>query len=325
MKIPYIGIIQTLYLVTEIFEGEFHNCKTLVLENGSARLRIKGRIVRFRCKRGFQLYGAKVAVCRNEEWSFPAPVCVAEGEKCPNLKKTKDMMITSKLKNGLLMYSCKPGLTLTGNSTLYCDGSKWRGEIPQCIYVEPRKFCDFETADLCDWKQDGSDTSYYDWSRTTAAQIKNSTGTGPSSDHTYPDKDTGHYLFMEASRPTMPENYTTLLSPHYNPMEAGFCFEFWYHMLGRDGEENVGSLKVGIKDVNASSSNLDPVWIMSGNQGDTWHKGSLEIGTRTSRFQILITGTRGDDRRGDIAIDDVSITNCTSGKQNTYSFVCTFA
>ncbi|XP_062617964.1 sushi, von Willebrand factor type A, EGF and pentraxin domain-containing protein 1-like isoform X4 [Saccostrea cucullata] len=269
MKIPYIGIIQTLYLVTEIFEGaEFHNCKTLVLENGSARLRIKGRIVRFRCKRGFQLYGAKVAVCRNEEWSFPAPVCVAEGEKCPNLKKTKDMMITSKLKNGLLMYSCKPGLTLTGNSTLYCDGSKWRGEIPQCI---------------C------------------------------------------HYLFMEASRPTMPENYTTLLSPHYNPMEAGFCFEFWYHMLGRDGEENVGSLKVGIKDVNASSSNLDPVWIMSGNQGDTWHKGSLEIGTRTSRFQILITGTRGDDRRGDIAIDDVSITNCTSGKQNTYSFVCTFA
>ncbi|XP_062617963.1 MAM and LDL-receptor class A domain-containing protein 1-like isoform X3 [Saccostrea cucullata] len=279
MKIPYIGIIQTLYLVTEIFEGaEFHNCKTLVLENGSARLRIKGRIVRFRCKRGFQLYGAKVAVCRNEEWSFPAPVCVAEGEKCPNLKKTKDMMITSKLKNGLLMYSCKPGLTLTGNSTLYCDGSKWRGEIPQCIYVEPRKFCDFETADLCDWKQDGSDTSYYDWSRTTAAQIKNSTGTGPSSDHTYPDKDT-----------------------------------------------DVGSLKVGIKDVNASSSNLDPVWIMSGNQGDTWHKGSLEIGTRTSRFQILITGTRGDDRRGDIAIDDVSITNCTSGKQNTYSFVCTFA
>ncbi|XP_062568590.1 mucin-5AC-like isoform X2 [Saccostrea cucullata] len=294
-----------------------YNCKTPKLENGSARIRSKGRLVRYRCKRRYKLFGAKVAVCRNEEWNFPTPVCVANGRKCPKLKKTKDMIIESKLRNGLLKYSCKSGLTLIGNSTLYCDGSKWSSEVPQCIYVEPKKSCDFETADLCDWEQNDSDTPYFDWTRTTAAQIRHSTGTGPSSDHTYPDKETGHYLFMEASRPRRPGDYTTLLSPYYNPVEAGLCFEFWYHMLGRDREGDVGSLKVGIKDADANSSNLDPVWSMSGNQGDTWHKGSLEIGARTSRFQIIITGTRGDDHRGDIAIDDVSITNCTHDSTTT--------
>ncbi|XP_061177572.1 mucin-5AC-like [Saccostrea echinata] len=320
MKIPCIGIILTLYLATEISEGAGRfNCKKPTLENGSARIRSKGRLVRFRCKRRFKLYGAKVAICRNEEWTFPTPVCVANGKKCPKLKKNKDMLITSNLRNGLLKYSCKSGFKLIGNSLLYCDGSKWSSEVPQCIYVEPKKSCDFETEDLCDWEQDKSDTSYFDWTRTTAAQIKHSTGTGPTSDHTYPDKNTGHYLFMEASRPRMPGDYTTLLSPYYNPVEAGLCFEFWYHMLGQDGEGSVGSLKVGIKDSDASSSNLRPVWNISGNQGKSWHKGSLEIGKRTSLFQIVITGTRGDDHRGDIAIDDVSITNCTKDYTTTES------
>lgn len=77
---------------------------------------------------------------------------------------------------------------------------------------ESKKSCDFETADLCGWMQDDSDSSYFDWTRTTAAEMTHSQGTGPTSDHTFPDKETG---------------LTTDLHNHYNNIMV-FHFDFCF-------------------------------------------------------------------------------------------------
>ncbi|XP_062601612.1 uncharacterized protein LOC134263294 isoform X3 [Saccostrea cucullata] len=255
MKLTFVGILQTICLVTDIRgEDKKNNCTMPTINNGYARIRSRGRLVRFFCKKRFKLHGTEVSYCRNGEWIFPTPVCIDE---------------------------------------------------------EPKKSCNFEKADLCSWVQDKSDTTNFDWIRTNAVQLMLSNRTGPNSDHTYPNTNTGHYFLMEASIPREPGDYTTLFSPYYSPVEAGLCFEFWYHMHGRDGEGNLRSLHIGIKDTDADFPNFHSLWNISGNQGTNWQKGSFEIGERASFFQIVITGTRGEDHQGNIAIDDVSITNCT--------------
>ena len=43
--------------------------------------------------------------------------------------------------------------------------------------------CDFETVDICGYKQDTTDTANFDWTRDFGGT--RSVGTGPATDHTY--------------------------------------------------------------------------------------------------------------------------------------------
>ena len=43
---------------------------------GRMRVRERGKLVYFRCRRRFQMYGSARAVCINQTWSHPPPVCV---------------------------------------------------------------------------------------------------------------------------------------------------------------------------------------------------------------------------------------------------------
>ncbi|KAJ8299345.1 hypothetical protein KUTeg_023405 [Tegillarca granosa] len=52
------------------------NCPTVTLENGKVKIRSRGRIARFRCRRQYMLYGAKMAVCIGTTWSHQPPVCL---------------------------------------------------------------------------------------------------------------------------------------------------------------------------------------------------------------------------------------------------------
>lgn len=134
MKIPYFLIILTVYLATEFSEGQKYKCETPKLKNGKVRIRSKGQVVRFRCRKRFKLAGAKIALCLNDEWNFPVPVCVAPGKKCPKQKFSKDLLVTESLNRGFLEISCKPGLTLVGKDKIYCDGSQWSDEAAKCVY-----------------------------------------------------------------------------------------------------------------------------------------------------------------------------------------------
>lgn len=77
------------------------------------------------------------------------------------------------------------------------------------------------------------------------------------------------------------------------------CFTFWYHMNG----STMGSLNVYIE----ADGHMINAWSITGNQGDTWHRASLNIYTQ-QLFNITFEGIRGNDSNSDIALDDIMLT-----------------
>lgn len=198
--------------------------------------------------------------------------------------------------------------------TRFGEGDTSERIIAYTAPVNPhlRQFrCGFEDSALCLCSQDRSDT--FDWTRHNAASrdSKYTPNTGPSADH-HGDK-SGHYLYIETSRPRVPGDKARLLTPTFNsaptnpapnapaPASLAYCFSFYYHMYGK----HIGSLNVLLRQKSPSPSDSQ-VWSLSGNQGDRWRQARINI-QPSSAFQMVIEGVRGAGIEGDIAIDDISI------------------
>ena len=65
----------------------------------------------------------------------------------------------------------------------------------------------------------------------------------------------GYYLYIETSRPRVPGDKATILTPYLNGPQ---CMEFYYHMYGR----GIGSLNI--------FANNQTIFSKSGNQGKQW-------------------------------------------------------
>ncbi|KAJ7393860.1 hypothetical protein OS493_003527 [Desmophyllum pertusum] len=144
--------------------------------------------------------------------------------------------------------------------------------------------CDFER-DLCSWKQGTSDN--FDWTRISRATPSSSTG--PSSGH----GGKGSYLYIEASHPRT-EDDVAILSFSGTNSKPVVCLTFYYHMYGND----INELYLYNRGKN--------VWRMSGDQGDEWKKAQIII---TGNFQLVLIASVGKSYLGDIAIDDISVTD----------------
>ncbi|XP_072307376.1 MAM domain-containing glycosylphosphatidylinositol anchor protein 2-like [Eucyclogobius newberryi] len=187
----------------------------------------------------------------------------------------------------------------------------------QFLSVPGQFRCSFEDSALCLCSQDRSEQ--FDWTRHSAASrdSKYTPNTGPSADH-HGDK-SGHYLYIETSRPRIPGDKARLLTPTFNsapnsPAHANtapnapgpapntpgptYCFSFYYHMYGK----HIGSLNVFLRQKSSDSQ----VWSLSGNQGDRWRQARVTI-QPSSAFQMVVEGVRGSGIEGDVAIDDLSI------------------
>ena len=55
------------------------------------------------------------------------------------------------------------------------------------------------------------------------------------------------------------------------------------------------------------------LWSCSGNQGNGWFTTTVDFGKITGSFEIYVSASHSFDFRGDIALDDLSLTNCPSG------------
>lgn len=58
--------------------GQKYECEMPKLKNGRVRIRSKGQIARFRCRKPFKLYGEKMALCLKDVWNLPVPICVGK-------------------------------------------------------------------------------------------------------------------------------------------------------------------------------------------------------------------------------------------------------
>ncbi|XP_027200772.2 uncharacterized protein LOC113794829 [Dermatophagoides pteronyssinus] len=236
--------------------------------------------------------------------------------------------------------------TLSSSSIrAYCIGKQWfiddpdqpdhsftttmipLDQWPTCeIYEKPMEKsmnCTFENqyGSICGWMQDNEDD--FDWTRNFLQTPSHYDETGPSFDHTFGENGTGNYLYLESSYPRSPNEVARLYSPVFQHVENSSvaCFQFYYHMYGKA----CGTLRMFVKEKNQQLSQLEPVWEMSGDQGDQWLAGQIEIQPANSSmllqpFQIIIEGILGNGHQGDIAIDDLQLTlakSCSSLTNST--------
>ncbi|XP_035682616.1 uncharacterized protein LOC118420018 [Branchiostoma floridae] len=111
---------------------------------------------------------------------------------------------------------------------------------------------------------------------------------------------TSRYFFIESSAPRRPGQVARLLSPTRTANTDQHCLAFYYHMFGID----TGELTVYVEQDKVLGSS---VWEMAGNQGNRWNYAQVTI-TPTGLFRAVFEARRGKDYRGDIALDDVTIT-----------------
>ncbi|XP_013393211.1 MAM and LDL-receptor class A domain-containing protein 1 [Lingula anatina] len=188
-------------------------------------------------------------------------------------------------------------------------GTGYRGDIAlddvtvstgNCQSTTPAssRSCDFEDAKICGYTQDKTGDQF-DWTRASGAT--SSGNTGPSNDHTYGTPQ-GEYMYIEVSAPRKVNDIARLTSPKYKDNQA-MCLQFYYHMYGQD----IGTLNVFAKVNQALGS---AVFSMKGDQGNKWQVGQATIPAAAARrgYQLVFEGIRGSNYRGDIAIDDISMT-----------------
>ncbi|XP_033118987.1 MAM and LDL-receptor class A domain-containing protein 1-like [Anneissia japonica] len=155
--------------------------------------------------------------------------------------------------------------------------------------------CDFEDPSICNFVQDKTDD--FDWTRKNGSTP--SFNTGPSFDHTYANSE-GYYLYIETSGRSTNDT-ARLWTPQYSATN-GLCIKWFYHMYGR----TVNTLNVYV--VDSTDTVGTPVWTKKDNQGSSWLLGKVSF-AKFGIYSIMFEGIRGSGYSGDIAIDDVRITN----------------
>ncbi|ESO95335.1 hypothetical protein LOTGIDRAFT_232036 [Lottia gigantea] len=310
--IHYSFVIFLISIFQHSVEGQRNaGCVRPRIENGRAKVRARGKMVYFRCRKKFTRIGPKFAVCLpNSVWSQPAPICIGRG--CPTIVPKDGLQISGEYDGAMLKFTCPAGMKREGPESIHCNGKKWNADQPSCV-VGISLQCDFEQEELCGWSQSDDDDFEWTWLSGKTPTVN----TGPLRDHTHASNSTGHYLFIESSSPRKPLDRAVLASPLYQAKYSDTCFEFWYHMQGPDEENAVGSLEVFVKPESLTINDIDPEFIMEGNQGADWKRGTIYIEGQTEVFQIIIVGTRKEAFVSDIAIDDVRMYNCSEDSLTT--------
>ncbi|KAG8199603.1 hypothetical protein JTE90_009439 [Oedothorax gibbosus] len=271
------------------------------LKNGRVKLRSRGRIAKFLCDPGYELAGKRFTTCVRGQWNNPLPACVSIG--CTRPPLVANAWVSDMYRGAVLLYECRPGYTMHGGNTVYCDGRQWSSEAPVCgvSTTNPMKSCDFEDPNLCGWSHDP--THDFDWKRNQFATPSGHVRTGPTADHTFGPGKGGFYLYIEASSPRKVNDTARLFSPVYPSEYSDGCFVFWYHMFG----SQTGGLRVYVKPESHVFQELLPTWAEYGDQGNRWLQGNVTIPHFNENFQIVIEGIRGSGYISDTAIDDVRL------------------
>ncbi|XP_033095896.1 MAM and LDL-receptor class A domain-containing protein 1-like [Anneissia japonica] len=170
--------------------------------------------------------------------------------------------------------------------------------------------CDFEDPYICYFEQDEYDD--FDWIRTSGSTPTH--GTGPAYDHTYGTLE-GFYIYIEASGQNL--NDTARIWTTFYPATNGTCIQWYYHMYG----ETVNTLNVYI--VNTTSTVGTIAWTNRNNQGNLWRLGQISVEIN-STFKIIFEGIVGSSFSGDIALDDIMITDGICSTNDNEAPIITF-
>ncbi|KFB46807.1 AGAP011974-PA-like protein [Anopheles sinensis] len=276
-------------------------CAMPYFPNGEAKIRNRGRMIRFDCVYGYKLVGNKYANCNNGRWDTSIPVCAKSG--CTTLPNVESGYVLYELNKATAWLSCFDSTELAGSRNTYCNGTHWDRPLGVCRKTGQgtARDCDFEAETMCGWSNDVLHD--FDWKRSDGTLNPRALRTGPKYDHTKMQPKAGHFMIVDSAE-QFTNDTARFISPLYDPeLSIGACFQFYYHMYG----ETVGSLKVYVKPMTADLYDLKPSLVLEGNQKNIWHEGNIEIPQQSERFQIVFEASLGMRSKSDIAIDDVSL------------------
>ncbi|XP_008266860.3 MAM and LDL-receptor class A domain-containing protein 1 [Oryctolagus cuniculus] len=162
-----------------------------------------------------------------------------------------------------------------------------------------RERCDFEF-DLCAWEQEQDED--FDWNLKASSIL--ATGTEPVADHTLGNS-SGHYIFIKSLFPQQPMRAARISSPVISKRSKNCKIIFHYHMYGN----GIGALSL----IQVSVSNQTKVLLnLTAEQGNFWKREELPL-FGDEDFQLKFEGRVGKGYHGDIALDDIVLTeNCLS-------------
>lgn len=148
------------------------------------------------------------------------------------------------------------------------------------------------------WLQSSSDD--INWTRNSGGTPSSSTGPSSANEGSF-------YLYVEASSPNYPSKVAIVESPCYDLSgQISASFDFDYHMYGAD----MGTLALEA----SIDGTWSTVWTRSGDQGNSWASASVDLSTYLGEtVKLRFKGTTGSSYRGDMTVDNISLTTTTGG------------
>jgi len=143
--------------------------------------------------------------------------------------------------------------------------------------------------------QSGDD---FDWARRSGGTP--SSGTGPSS-----ASEGSFYIYVESSTPNYSNKRTIIESPCYDlSSETSASFSFKYHLYGAS---NMGGL---VLEASTDGTSWSSVWSQMGNKGNSWLTANVNLDSYAGgTIKLRFVGTTGGTWKGDMAIDNISMTS----------------
>nr|XP_039250166.1 uncharacterized protein LOC120327876 [Styela clava] len=161
-----------------------------------------------------------------------------------------------------------------------------------------KQMCDFENDDFCLWTQE---TQHDDFDWVLHNRKTPSNDTGPLMDHSMLTLN-GSYIYLEAT-PQNEGDKAQLISVYF---AKPICISLYYYMHGHTS----GQVSVFLREYETGNRKL--IWKKIGEQGAVWNNAVISVDSHQI-YQIIMEGTRGEDYRSDIALDDITISDglCT--------------
>ncbi|CAC5421234.1 unnamed protein product [Mytilus coruscus] len=167
-----------------------------------------------------------------------------------------------------------------------------------CMFGIAETVCDFDHPYMCGYKVNCSCTQQshlYKWIRHTGPTA--SKHTGPESD----SESDGYYMYAEATFGDH-SDATSLKFPEFKTTGSQ-NLQFKYHMYGSD----TGTLMVQAK--NKGNNSITKIWSLTGPQKNDWKQICMPLTIAAQTIvELSFVAIRGDGPIGDIAIDDVLVT-----------------
>ncbi|XP_076675839.1 anaplastic lymphoma kinase isoform X2 [Andrena cerasifolii] len=208
------------------------------------------------------------------------------------------------------MFRCNNGSCL--NRTRVCDLTKdcadGEDEVADCDKIPENARCNFEHG-WCGWRNVPGRPLNWTLHRGPTTSEK----TGPSYDHTYRNA-FGIYAYVNMSKKVDYGSRATIESPLYNPTplyssdpksryHQSCQVRFFYHQYGAHS----GSLALYLVQMKPHQNHSESLWWSYGDRSDVWYDQAVALPDIRYRYFLQFEASRGFSSKGDVAIDDFSL------------------